>query len=133
MVREQRWTPDTCSNPAAGDACSLIESWDDQLPAVARTHNFVRAEKLCTRHAAAHGSNHAAAFTANYEENRRKNITLPVAQSVKASLTPDHYSWSIRADGVLLASFGGNLTANQKAQLQSNCDLQFGPGKVIVS
>ncbi len=133
MIRQQRWTPDTCANSATGDVCILIESWDDQVSAAARTHNFVRAEKLCTRHAAAHGGNHAAAFTANYEENRRKNTTLGIAQSVKAGLTPEQYQWSIRNDGVVLASFGANLTTNQKNQLQSNCDIQFGPGKVIVS
>ena len=133
MIRTQRWTPDTCANPAIGDACSLIEEWDDQIPVQARTHNFVKAEKLCSRHQAAHGSDHAAAFTANYEENRRKNTAIAVAQSVKSSITADHVTWSFRADGVLLMDYGGNLTANQKGQMKAACDVQFGPNKVLVS
>jgi len=133
MLRTQRWVPDHCANPATGDACSLIEEWDDAVPVTARIHKFVEAEKLCSRHAAQHGSDHAAAFTANYEENRRKNIVIPIAQSVKSALIPDHYSWAFDASGVLTVSFAGNLTTPQKAQLQSHCDLQFGPGKVMVT
>lgn len=132
MIREQRWTPDTCANPATGDACVLIESWDDQLDDIARTHNFVRAEKLCSRHAATHGSNHAAAYSANYEENRRKNTALSIAQSVKPSLTHEQYSWTFLADGKLVTSFTADLTAGQKAQFQARCDLQFGPSKIEV-
>ena len=132
MLREQRWTPDTCANPATGDACVLIEVWDDAVAVEARTHDFVRAEKLCSRHAAAHGADHAAAFTANYDQNRRKNISLAIAQTIKSSVTNEMYVWTFSASGVLTVSFGSNLTSNQRNQLQAAADLQFGAGKVVV-
>lgn len=133
MLREQRWIPDTCANPAAGDACSLIESWDDSVPVESRTHDFVRAEKLCSHHAAIHGSNHAAAFAANYAENRRKNIIWTAAQTVKPGIAFDQFKWSFSQDRVLTVDFGSALSPQQRAALQSICDLQFGPGKAQVT
>ena len=133
MRREQRWTPDTCTSPATDDACSLIEEWDDEIPAEARTHNFVRAEKLCSRHAAKHGLDHAAAFSANYEENRRKNVTLAVAQSVNPAIRLEDYRWSFDGDGALSVDFAGKLSVPQKNQLQSFVDIQHGKNRVKVS
>jgi len=132
MLREQRWTPDTCANPATGDACVLIEVWDDAVPVESRTHNFVRAEKLCSHHAAQHGANHAAAFTANYAENRRKNISWVAAQSVRSTLNLENFKWSYNEQRVLTVEFGGVLTTQQQSGLQNACDVQFGPGKVVV-
>jgi hypothetical protein len=133
MLRQQRWVPDTCASPATGDACVLVEEWDDAADPAARTHAFVRAEKLCSHHAAVHGADHAACFAANYAENRRKNTTWLIALSVKAGLTLDQFAWSFSADRVLTASFGANLTNQQKATLQNAANVQFGPGKVVVT
>lgn len=132
-LHEQRWIPDTCANPATNDSCSIIEVWDDAVAPESRTYTLVRIERLCSRHAAAHGANHAAAFTANYDQNRRKNITFSAAQTIKAGLLYENMVWSFSADGILNVSFGGLLTTNQKNQLQSTCDLQFGINKVVVS
>jgi len=131
MIRQQRWIPDNCSG-SPNDACSFIEEWDDTVNVVSRQHSFVKAEHLCTRHAAMYDSDHSAAFIANYEENRRKNITWTIALALKSTLALDQYKWSFDNTGLLTVNFGSALTTNQKTQLQSNCNLQFGLSKVII-
>jgi len=136
MKRQQRWTPDTCANPATNDACIFIEEWDDAVDVYSRTHDFVMAEKLCSHHAAIHGSNHAAAFKANYDENRRKNKTCTVAIALRPDLTPmqvfEAFTWSFDPQRNLTVSFGNLFNAQQKAQLQDALDIQFGQGMVTM-
>jgi hypothetical protein len=129
MIRTQRWTPDTCANPATGDACVFIETWDDAVNPVSRTHDFSQRERVCSRHA---GLDPATCFATNYAENRRKNTMLMLAQSVKSTLTADQYKWSFDSNGLLTANFGSAFTANQKSQLQNNANIQYGPGKAVV-
>lgn len=129
MIHTQRWTPDTCANPATGDACIIVETWDDAVPAVERVHSFQTYEKRCSYHAALDG---LALYNGLYDQNRRKNTAFRLASSEKADLKYDQFSWSYDASLVLTVDFGSLLTAQQKARVQSLCDLQFGPGKVVV-
>jgi hypothetical protein len=130
MIRTQRFTPDTCANPAAGDACQLIEQWDDAVDQVARIHTMVTVEKQCSRHA---GLENAACYARNYEENRRKNTALAAAQAIKSGIDHQAFSWSYDSTGLLTVSFGAELTAPQKAQLQNILNIQFGPNKASVA
>ena len=126
MIHTQRWTPDTCVSPA--DACVFLETWDDSVPDTARVHTFLTRERTCTRHAALAA---ATAYANNYDENRRKNTTWLIATTVKFGIQLSAYTWSFDATGLLTVSIAGFTTA-QKTQLQSSCDVQFGPGKVLV-
>lgn len=130
MIHTQRWIPDTCANSAANDSCIFLETWDDSVDVVARTHDFSKRERVCSRHAALEA---AASFLANYDENRRKNVTWSAILNVKPNFLLEQFQWSFRADGVLLVGLGANLTSQQKNQLQNICDIQFGAGKVIIS
>lgn len=134
MKRQQRWTPDTCANSATGDACVFVEEWDDAADPYARTHAFVSAEKLCSHHAAIHGSDHAAAFQANYDENRMKNKVFAIVQAMKAdpNFPIDSFKWSFDAERNLTVDFGNSLTADEKRQLRAYMDIQFGQNKVMM-
>lgn len=129
MIHEQRWIPDTCANPAANDACSVIETWDDAVPDVARVHTFLRVEKTCSVHTGLSGQ---VLYDALYEQNRRKNVALRIAQSIKQTISYESYHWSFDTDRVLVADFGTNLNSQQKSQAQDAADIQFGQGKVII-
>lgn len=129
MIRQQRYTPDTCTNPATGDACSLIEEWDDAVDPVSRAHSMIRVEKQCSRHAAL---DPATCYARNYEENRRKNVSFSIAQSVKASLPLAAFKWSFDQAGILSVDFGDELTTQQKTQLRNALNIQFGPNKATV-
>ena len=129
MIRTQRWQPDTCAAPGSADCCSFLETWDDALDPVARTHDFSAAERLCSFHAAMTG---AAAFAQVYDENHRKNTVWRIALSVKPALLTAQFAWSYDASHVLTVNFGSALTNQQKNAVQSACDVQFGSGKVVV-
>jgi|SRR5215831_3414836 len=135
MKRQQRWIPDTCANPATGDACSFIEEWDDEVDPVARVHSFIQAEKLCSHHAAIHGSDHATAYSSNYVENRRKNKAFTMAIAIRNPPIPHDellsvFKWSFDTDRNLTIDFGTALTSAEKQQLRDNMDIQFGRNKV---
>ncbi len=129
-IHVQRWVPDTCQSPATGDACSILEEWDDSVDPITRTHTLKTVEKVCSLHAGVAG---LTLFTRLYDENRRKNVSWSIAQSVKATLILSQFVWSYNSVGVLLVNFGSALTTNQKTQVQNACDIQFGAGKVLVS
>lgn len=127
--RQQRWTPDTCANPAAQDVCVWIEEWDDSVSAESRVHKLVRREQTCSFHAAL---TEADGYVACYDVNKRKNITMAASQVVKSNIDLSLVFWSYNSQGVLTINAGAQLTNQQKNQLQNNCNLQFGPGKVVV-
>jgi len=131
-IKTQTWEPDTCANPATRDVCILEETWDDTVPPESRTHTFSRAIQLCSRHAATHGIDHLAAYVANYAENDRKNITLRASYNIKNTINFNNITWYFDAAGVLYIDCASELTNPQKNNLQSQADIQFGPGKVVI-
>lgn len=132
MIRQQRWTPDTCFGVAQNQGCVLIEEWDDSQPEVSRTHTPVQVERVCAFHAALQGLGVSAVYNRALDENRRKNTTWSIAQSVKAQLLIEQMQWSYDANGLLTVQFGTNLTNQQKTQLQNVANVQFGVGKVVI-
>jgi hypothetical protein len=109
----------------------MIMEWDDKLPAEARTHDFVRMEKLCSHHSRIHGNDHKAAFDANFAENRQKNKVFAIVQAMKGPNHPNEsFKWSFDEDRNLTVDFGNSLTNQEKAQLRANMDIQFGKDKV---
>lgn len=128
MIRRQRWTPDTCANPVTGDSCIFLEEWDDSIPAGERVVTLVDRERTCSRHAALEA---LEAFAANYDENRRKNVTFQLANQIK-EIDLSKFSWHFDDAGVLYVSFSGELTNQQRTVAQNYCDVQFGPGKVVI-
>ena len=128
-LRQQRWVPDTCALPASGDACSILERWDDDTSEIARTHALDVVEKVCSLHAGLSGQ---ALFDALYDQNRRKNTVWSIVQTIRTGLTLDQYLWSFDANFVLVVDFGSNLTNAQKTALRNAVNLQFGLGKVTV-
>lgn len=131
MKHLQRWVPDNCSSSLT-DTCVFVEEWDDVVDPVARVHTFVSADRMCSRHTQMYNSDGSLAYSSNYEENRRKNLVWSMALIVKATLVLDQYKWSFNSSGLLVVNLGSALTTNQKNQLQSQCNLQFGPDKVQI-
>lgn len=129
MIREQRWTPDTCANPATGDACAFLETWDDTVPDVARTHNFRRAERLCSFHASLTGD---AAYGRVRDENNRKNMVWRLFQEIRPGLKFEEFTWSYDASGLLTSSIA-RITPQERDQFKSLSDIQFGPNRVRVT
>lgn len=128
MIREQRWTPDTCAKPEAGDVCSVLETWDDTESEAARTHSFKIVEKKCSLHRDLEGKELYAAL---YEQNRRKNVVFAVVQSIK-TIPAHQFSWKFDNDFNLTVDCGSNLSTTQKNQLRAVCDINFGPNRVKV-
>lgn len=129
MIRTQRWIPDTCANEATGDVCVFLETWDDSVPDIGRTHSFKTREKVCSRHGSLPEQ---ACYAANYEENRRKNVAIGIAKTTRPTMDEKQVRWSFRADGTLDLVIGTDFTAQQRNQVRSAVDLQFGPGKVVL-
>lgn len=121
-VRTTRWSPDTCP-------CIVEFSWDDSVSADARTHSYHDTVQTCPEHGALAGS---ALFDTVFSENRRKNVTLFLAQQIEASITGEDFLWLFDSERVLEVNFGERLTAVQKQELQAACNIQFGPGLVRV-
>lgn len=129
MKREQRWTPDTCANPATGDVCIWIEEWDDEVDPIARSHDLVRRERACTWHAA---ETPESGFVRCYEENRRKNMSFNAIQTTRPGVKHEEFQWSLDANGVVTVSVTGGFTPGERNSLRNALDIQFGPGKVVV-
>ncbi len=124
-IHTQRSTFDTCASPS----CQFHENWDDAINDVARTHTCIAVERLCARHVMLEP---LAAYTACYDENRRKNITLSAIQTMVSDFSHQQYRWSYSHDGLLTVDLSGHLTTTQKTQLQAILDIQFGPNKAMV-
>lgn len=148
MESPQLWGPDSC-------ACRVYQAVDN----VTGASRFISRDEAVVLHEALYLANptsvhnpairpqppvvicpaHAALgdvitrFNSLLAENRRKNTVLSIAQSVKTTLTTDSYNWSFDGSRKLLVSFATGLTTNQRNNIQSACDIQFGPGLVLVS
>lgn len=136
-MRLQRVTRDTCPNMATKDACVIEEEWDASVDPAARVHTLVRVLRKCSAHAAMDDVSLRAAVV---DENVRKNVAL--------SITSNHYAgqlnatrlvefmgtvkWSFDESRLLRITVPG-AEGSAIAAVQSSCNLQFGPGKVIVS
>jgi len=129
VIHEQEWIPDTCADPVRADSCILVETWDDAVPDGQRVLTFKARLRSCSRHA---GLADLECFLANYDENRRKNVTFTIANQVKA-IGLDKFAWNFDGNGVLHVSFAGELTNAQRTAVQNYCDVQFGPGKVVIT
>ena len=81
------------------------------------------------------GPEHATAnASVVLDENGRKNQMQGIVTNLVTGLDPKAFTWSFNLARTLLISFQGTNIPNQvKAQLQNAADLQYGPGKVVVS
>ena len=114
------WFPDTCT-------CVLEYSYDTTSTAAA-TYTVV---KKGAEHGTLSGTAHALAVL---DENGRKNQMLGIAANVLGTGIVGRYSWSFNLNRTLLVSFNGtNISGPLKTQVQNAADLQYGPGKVVVS
>lgn len=125
----QRWTPDTCANAAGKDVCVVEEQWDRDVSQDERVHTLVRVVKKCSAHAALTDQE---IYDANKDENYRKNLVLSMLTALDENVKLGEVSWSFDGDRKLSVTLPGNLSTD-KDQLQAQADVQFGPGKVIVS
>ena len=122
-LKQQQFSPDTCT-------CSVIEQWDDALPADQVVYSLISIVHRGPEHAAIID---ASLYTTIYEENRRKNLAQNFAVAT-AKLTPDRVAWAFNAARTLLISFPqNNVPANVKTQIQTWCDANLGIGLVLVS
>lgn len=129
-IRTQRWQSDACANPATGDVCSVLETWDDSVDPGVRVHSLKTVEKICSLHAGLTGLTH---YNRLYDENTRKNKLWAQALVIKSTLDPSQWTWNFDSGGVLHVDFGSNLTANQKTTAQTWCNTNFGAGKVVIT
>ena len=126
-IKTTTWGPDTCS-------CRVTFQWDDEVPSDLRIHTQIAVESKGPEHAAiVDGS----LYQTLLGENRRKNLTFGIARAELAR--PDNdpvqwYSWSFTPGRVLEVSFISIVVSNAvKQRIQNACDLQFGPGTVVVN
>lgn len=130
MIRRQRWRPDTCADPTTGDVCSFIEEWDDTVDPVSRTHTFVQRENVCSFHKSLDDQD---GFNVAYSENIRKNMTFNILKSIDPNFKHEDFVWRYDNNGVLSVDINEKLVLESKQELQTSCDIQFGPGKVVIS
>ena len=75
-------------------------------------------------------------YLAVMEENTRKNNAFTLAEVVSGQRISQNRAW--RFDNVrilhilLIGPAGDELTEAQKAAVRIACNIQFGPGKVVV-
>lgn len=121
-IRVTRWGPDTCG-------CVFDYQWDDTLAGDVRTHTLTRVVNTCPEHPSLTS---VSLFDAVANENRTKNTVLSIAQGVISAIAIADYTFSYDASRVLQARFAVTLNQNQKKNIQDACDLQFGPGVVLI-
>lgn len=121
------WSPDTCG-------CQIEFRWDDTQDAIARVHAYSRTIAACSAHTGVAGT--SVHQDVVLDRNRRKNLTFMQVLTVLATVTPEQYQgmWSYDAAQNVLTVNGtaAGLTANQRNNLQTKCNTQFGSGKVTV-
>ena len=122
MIRTTTWKPDTCE-------CALEYSWDDTVPEASRVHSLAKVVKSCPAHSLLAG---VGLYDEVVSENRRKNRTYDIAQTLLVSLIPEGWLWYYDPARVLQVVIP-KLTGAQKNQLQSACDTAFGAGKVKIN
>lgn len=120
------WSPDTCG-------CSVTYQWDDTVDPSVRTHTFYRQDRKCPIHAAVQDGDSLLQLV--WDENRRKNLTASLATALGNLPSEGQlpwFSWSFNANRALEVTINTTITAQKKTQIQNACDLQFGPGKVVI-
>lgn len=120
MKHITRWSPDTCG-------CIYEYEWDDTELGDSKTHSLKKVVKLCHDHE--HLGN--AAYDAVVSENTRKNNVVGMACKLEASVKPDNCAWffdGVRALHVIIPP----LSSANKTKLQTDCNTEFGNGKVVV-
>jgi len=146
----QLWSPDTCD-------CMIHLAYDDTLPPDQRVFSYVTRDEAeaiiqARRNAGEQNINRnpqpparscpahlAHGFTAVLldkvrGENQRKNMALALAQNVVNTLSFANYSWSFDSSRVLQVRFMNiSVTLQKKNQIQSACDIQFGPGLIQIN
>lgn len=122
MIKTTRWGPDTCG-------CVVDYEWSTETPPETREHRLTSVVRACPEHPGLTG---AFLYSAIVGENRRKNTTQGIAQAINPNLTSQVYQWAFDANRVLEVSWLTTVTGAAKQQIQQQCDLQFGPGKVAV-
>ena len=116
------WIPQTCPAPQ----CNFSFTTDVTMPAAVR---FESLGRLCSAHAGMTGTAH---FAAAVDECGRRNEVERIAAQLISNYDAEKFTWSFNLLRIILVSYQG-ASANVKTQMQNAADLQFGPGKVLVS
>lgn len=126
-IKRTGWSPDTCK-------CVTEFTWDNTVDEDLRVHTYSRDIKICPEHT---GKSGLALYDALLDENQRKNITLSLSQEERPDVTHRLFTYSFDTARLLLTVSFPRLrpimTPPEKDRIQAACDLQFGPGKVLVS
>jgi hypothetical protein len=119
-----RWGPDTCS-------CEFDLEWDDEVAEINRT---IHLKSVVTRDAI-----HAALtdatehYNAVLEENKRKNNTIFFANGRDDRLNGENMNWSFTPERVLEVTIVGvAVSRTRKNNIEADCALSFGPGRVRI-
>jgi len=128
----QRWQPDTCDGFEQGQGCSFIQVFDDaetDPDKIKPKHD--KTEKKCKKHTLL---SDRAAYDVVVDENTRKNKAWAVLKQFDPSLAEADYLWSIDKNSLLTILIPDHLTklASLSADIQSFCDEEFGPDKVMI-
>jgi hypothetical protein len=140
-IKTTRWSPDTCD-------CIISYDWDDSVPAESRVHIANTIEKDCPEHSGLGTPD--SFYNAILDENTRKNKAWGHLVNTNnfpdlAELDPNGevvlkngviITWNFTGQDdarVLNVNLSGTpLTTNQKSQVQSWVDTNFGVGKVLI-
>lgn len=143
------WSPDTCR-------CSVFFTYDGDLPLEEQIFSYITQpdaqamanrvrdgqgeprnvqppEVICPVHVGLGSTSRL--YGTLQDENTRKNISIGVATGVKPTLTAEEVLWAFDSGRVLHLSFDReNMpTPREKIDIGAAVNIQFGPGKVVVS
>lgn len=131
-----RWGPDTCGDDfiARNLNCQLEHHFEGVVDV------FDFTVRICPNHQAIGLVSGQAHWDWVIDENLRKNGVGNIVRAERSDFDPNpspggHYRWSYDALRVLLtvAFEGISIPPPAKARIQAACDLQFGPGRVLVT
>lgn len=125
VTRDEAIVLVTLLNQARPTSTVPVAEWQVKYP--------VGTDKVCLAHEAQGRT--LLRFNTVLAENRRKNVLQGMIQVVRAAVTTDQYigAWKFREDRSLeINATALGLTTQQKSNLQSQADIQFGIGKVVL-
>ncbi len=127
------WSPDFCEmTPGISGGCIVLYKYVNGSR-VNEPPWYERTQQTCAAH---RGISGVALATVLTNETRRRSTSLKIARSVEPIVLEraviGQYT-GMNATRVLQLSFVVTVSPSVKQQIQEQCDIQFGPGLVVVS
>lgn len=128
-----RWSPNFCQmTPGISGGCIVAYKYVNGSR-VNEPPFYEATEQTCAGHTGVAGVALATVLT---DETRRRSTSFKIVRAVDSTILDRVVRGTytgLNANRLLTISFLVNVAPPVKKQIQDACDLQFGPGKVLVS